>query len=226
MIKCTSSTPDKHLKEIKKYMVENKFDPKVNFQMQISPNIEVVQGRILNAPELAFRDANGKPILERPALGAWNMVGKQAYQGSVLETWSILCLADAYLYKPDALAYFCDELIKALVALGVVVKAKPVLYHWDPETTTVGDAIQASMDASFKKTGKKPQIIVCIKETSDKVLLLYFFFLFFFLFFSLSLMKESITCHVSTQGRIRRHQASLRLQLGGAVSVCPAQACL
>ncbi len=112
MIKCTSSSPDIHLKEIKKYVVENKFDPKVNFQMQISPNIEVVQGRFLNAPELAFKDANGRAILERPALGAWNMMGKQAYQGSVLETWSILCFAPAYLYKPDALAYFSDELTK------------------------------------------------------------------------------------------------------------------
>jgi hypothetical protein len=54
------------------------------------------------------------------------------------------------------------------VALGVSVKAGPVLFHWDPETTSVGDAVQSSMDASFKKTGKKPQIIICIKETSDK----------------------------------------------------------
>jgi hypothetical protein len=176
MIKCTSSAPDKHLREIKKYVVENKFDPKVNFQMQISPNIEVVQGRLLSAPELAFKDPNGKPILERPAYGSWNMVGKQAYEGGALETWSILCLAPAYLYKPDALAYFGDELKKALTALGVKVKAGPVLFHWDSETTSIGDAIQASMDASFKKTGKKPQIIICIKETTDKVVFSPFFF--------------------------------------------------
>jgi len=77
MIKKTSCSPQEHLSDIRRYIAENKYTAKENFNMSISHDIETVKGRIINPPELQYLDARGKVVLERPGSGSWNMRDKK-----------------------------------------------------------------------------------------------------------------------------------------------------
>ena len=168
MIKKTSASPQEHLSDIRKYILENKYEEKVNFGMKINPNIEVVKGRIINAPELQYLNCkNGRPIMERPRDGSWNMRDKMMINGGTLETWSILSLVDPKRFGLDKLQWFASELVRVLQASGLKVPTtQPPLLYWDGKTT-IADAVQSAADAAFQNTKKRPQLVVCVKTTSD-----------------------------------------------------------
>jgi len=89
--------------------------------------------------------------------------------GGVLETSGVLCLADPRRFGMDAFRHFATELVRVLKASGMTVKTvQPPLHYHDPNKSSIADSVQFTADAAFKQTKKRPQLVVCIKQTSDK----------------------------------------------------------
>jgi len=135
----------------------------------VSKNITTVKARLINPPELMYLNKSNRTITERPASGSWNMRDKKVIQGGVLASWGILCLVHPRTFGLDAFRYFATELVRILKDSGLRVDLeKPPLHYLDDSRSSIADAVQFVADAGYQLTKKRPQLVVCIKETNCK----------------------------------------------------------
>ncbi|GJP38780.1 hypothetical protein CLOM_g23192 [Closterium sp. NIES-68] len=139
LLRFTCTRPDVRAGEIGKLVAGNDYpnDPYAReFGMRVHPEMTRLQGRMLDAPRLVYKDK--KDVV--PRFGAWNMMGGQRLiEGATITHWTILNFA--HYLDAAGVQRFGTALAQRCAELGVNMNPRPVV----PPLTGRVDAVEAVM---------------------------------------------------------------------------------
>ena len=126
MIRATArSAPDRE-REIANLVNKADFnnDPYVKeFDLQISPTMMEVKGRVLPAPRLQYGGRTKQQAT--PVQGVWDMRGKQFHTGVEIRVWAIACFAPSKTVREESMRSFTQQLQKISSDAGMPIVSQP-----------------------------------------------------------------------------------------------------
>ncbi|KAK9450874.1 Piwi domain-containing protein [Limtongia smithiae] len=167
MIKITATKPRERLQAIKENveLLGWNNDPVLKaYNMRISPNLIVSDGRVLDAPKIAYGDGSKQKFII-PREGRWNLIGQKLAAPMNLDSWGVLVFAPPRRVPEDIVQNFVRQFIRTHTGHGGSVgnKAPPILYA--DSSRDCGESLRAVYNAAGNAVHKRPQLLVCILLT-------------------------------------------------------------
>lgn len=134
--------------------------------MQIGRHLESVTGRLLPAPQLQYGGATreGRPSVEIPRGGAWNMVGKKLSDPQTLDNWAVVNFASDRINDKVA-ERFVGDIKQSCRDLGMSVRSPAGPFNG------TGHNVEAMLDARLPSLNpNKPTVILVLLPQNAKAI--------------------------------------------------------
>ncbi|RIA87407.1 Piwi domain-containing protein [Glomus cerebriforme] len=131
------------------------------FGMRISPEMAVVNARVLPTPSLQYHPSSRDSSFQ-PSFGQWNLRDKKVATGATLGSWSVLAFMDERELRDQTIQGFVRELVNTCQDTGMnIPNRNPPIMRGNP----LGN-IEEYLKQAWLKAGNtakaQPQIILCI----------------------------------------------------------------
>ncbi|KAF8791224.1 Protein argonaute-3 like protein [Argiope bruennichi] len=162
MIKFCAKPPQRRLEEIKETITSSKFneDPCVReFGMKVSTDPLSLDGRVINAPNVTYRDRR-----ITPRDGSWDMMGNQYYRCAEINTWVLLSFSDGRFCGQRPLGRFAELLCRIASEQGIGIS--------QPATIDIINTPRPNIQNILTQVQKKykPNLVVVVVPGRNNVL--------------------------------------------------------
>ncbi|KAF9935761.1 Eukaryotic translation initiation factor 2C [Modicella reniformis] len=172
MIKFTCQGPQVRANTIKRGLQIMQYDENEylkDFGVKISPEMMVLQARILPPPMIHYHPSSSQPSVV-PRDGSWNLIGRKVALGTTLGSWGVIVFGNERDAPTPSVRAFIRELIVTCMDTGMnVVNKDPTITYLNPQSI-IEDGLRQAWIRAGDQVKSKPQLLVCILPNTGTAL--------------------------------------------------------